>query len=340
MQSLGIGVVSARAARLRCAGPPSPSASADDVLLMLTNCHGSAAAAAVLSRHFKTRGSIWCLGLQINTEANSSQRRANRPNPRPARWVMLSSSSSLSTTTTHSHHHRRPSSQCISNCSLPAPAGPRDQRTSPRRRHPELPACICAFSPSNDALACQWIHSPLAPLPVARSVAPAKAAGLGLASPRTSLALAHGTCPTQHKTKQPPPPPLLHTSLCYTQYTHSLPHHSSPSLRLLRRCEQFFETVPTRRCILSGARLPRNFAGNQSTAVFVPRGPVSASKANLNLNLRHKLSFLTTPPDHHDSHDNTPASSRRKSSLREPYRRYRGRESAALDEGVRVLRHA
>jgi hypothetical protein len=153
--------------------------------------------------------------------------------------------------------------------------------------------------------------------------------------------LAHGTCPTQHKTKQPPPPPpLLHTSLCYTQYTHSLPHHSSPSLRLLRRCEQFFETVPTRRCILSGARLPRNFAGNQSTAVFVPRGPVSASKANLNLNLRHKLSFLTTPPDHHDSHDNTPASSRRKPSLREPYRRYRGRESAALDEGVRVLRHA
>jgi hypothetical protein len=96
--------------------------------------------------------------------------------------------------------------------------------------------------------------------------------------------------------------------------------------------------VLIRRCILSGARLPRNFAGNQSTAVFVPRGPVSASKANLNhnlhLHLRHKLFFPhdTSPPDPSRTHTTTPASSRRKPSLREPYRRYRGSESAALDE--------
>ena len=186
---------------------------------------------------------------------------------------------------------------------------------SRRSRHPEIQLCLSAQAPSKGrqtlALASD-IHSTLPPSILARS--------------------------PDSNSRLEPPRPRVHPNAEQNETT------CSPflSAAILSSSEHLCGCLVVRNLrnlvphSLWSAPASQ-FLRNQSTAIFVTRGPsrskqTSTTATNFSLH-HHLLAPITTRLS-------TPASPGQKPSLREPSRRFRGPCQSGLEQGVSVLRHA
>ena len=188
-----------------------------------------------------------------------------------------------------------------------------NQQAKPPSRHPEIQLCLSAQAPSKGrqtlALASD-IHS--APSILARS--PDSNSRLEPPRPRV-----HPNAEQNETTCSPflsaaIPSSLEHLCGCFVvrNLRNLVPHSlwSAPASQFLR---------------------------NQSTAIFVTRGPRRSKQTSTtatNFSLHHRLLAPIT------TRLSTPASPGQKPSLREPSRRFRGPCQSGLEQGVSVLRHA